>query len=81
MPKQKTNVEVITDIMEYSEFGALAQMFVIDALTKAAKRVAEAPWPEISKAFEGNQMISARAWQGVAKEIQAKLDAAYAKAR
>jgi hypothetical protein len=34
MTDRKTNMDVITEIMEYSPYGALSQMFVIDALLK-----------------------------------------------
>ena len=71
MSKRKTNVQTITDIMEFSSFGALAQVFVMDALAKAAERVASAP-PE---AFENwdNQLIAPEMWRGVAEEIRLKL--------
>jgi hypothetical protein len=67
-----TNVEVITEIMEFSRYGALAQMFVMDALSKQARAVADAP-PE---AFEGDgwKLVNPQAWRGVAREIAGKLD-------
>ena len=70
--RRQTNVEAITEIMEFSRYGALAQLFIIDALSKQARAVADAP-PE---AFEGEgwEMVSGKAWQGVAREIADKLD-------
>jgi hypothetical protein len=70
--RRQTNVEAITEIMEFSRYGAMAQMFIIDALNKQARAVADAP-PE---AFEGEgwEMVSGKAWQGVAREIADKLD-------
>lgn len=79
MAKQKTNVQIVKDIMEYSNHGALVQMFVIDALTKWSKMVADKPIEELREQFGENAFISADAWQGVAKEVQAKLNAAYGK--
>ena len=69
--RRQTNVEAITEIMEFSRYGAMAQMFIIDALNKQARAVADAP-PE---AFEGEgwEMVSGKAWQGVAREIADKL--------
>lgn len=69
---KRTNIEVVTDLMEFSEYGALAQIFVIDALSK---------WSEIikdkdPKEFE-NPLISGQAWVGVAQEINRKLNARY----
>ena len=70
---RKTNVEAVVDLMEFSRYGAVAQLFVVDALGKQAKRVADAA-PE---AFAGmnNGFINQAAWQGVAREIVQKLDA------
>lgn len=70
---RKTNVEAVVDLMEFSRYGPLAQLFVVDALSKHAKRVAEAS-PE---AFAGMDkgLINQAAWQGVAREIAQKLDA------
>ena len=68
-----TNVEVITELMEFSRYGALAQMFIMDALSKQARAVANAP----AEAFEGEgwEFVNGEAWQGVAREIADKLDA------
>lgn len=72
--RRATNVEAITEIMEFSRYGALAQLFIIDALSKQARCVADAP-PE---SFQGEgwqgSMISGTAWQAVAREIADKLD-------
>lgn len=67
-----TNVEAVTDIMETSKFGALAQLFVIDALEKWSARVANAK-PEELASMNDSFGPSAAAWQGVAREIQGKL--------
>ncbi|RMX08214.1 hypothetical protein D8I35_03630 [Corticibacter populi] len=67
-----TNVEFVTELMEFSPYGALAQMFIIDAIAKHAKAVAQAT-PE---KFE-SAMLSGEAWIGVAKDINAKLKAHY----
>lgn len=79
MAKQMTNVECVTDIMEFSRFGALAQAFVMDVLSKHARQVAETPIEALREAFGENPMIGADAWQGVAKEIHTKLEAHFAR--
>ncbi|CAG9257986.1 conserved hypothetical protein [Burkholderia diffusa] len=71
MPKPTTNLECITEIMTFSRYGALAQAFVMDALSQHAARVAQTPLSEL----QVNPMISARAWHGVAQEIHTKLEA------
>lgn len=66
-----TNIEFITEIMTLSQFGALAEIFVLDALTKFTKQVVEAT-PEDLRAMD-NCLIRSVSWQGVAREIQHKL--------
>ena len=69
-PRRLTNVEFVADLMEHSRYGALAQLFVIDALWK---------WSEIiSKADPkscGNAIMDGKGWVAVAKEIREKLEA------
>lgn len=75
MPKPKTNIDFMCDLMDFSHFGPLAQMFVIDALSKWSEKIANTPIEELRGAFEGNPLIGAEAWQGVARGIKEKLDA------
>lgn len=66
--KPQTNLEFVSQLMRFSQFGAMAQVFVIQALDQYSKAVAESD----PKEFD-NQLIHAEVWQGVAKEIQGKL--------
>lgn len=68
MAKPQTNVEFVTQLMEFSRFGALAQIFVIDALDKWSAKVAAANPADVDSA-----LINGEAWVGVAREIQQKL--------
>jgi len=72
MNDRKTNIEFITDLMDFSNFGPLAQMFVIQALTVYSAKVAQADPDKMD-----NALVSGAAWVGVAKEIKAKLDSHY----
>lgn len=65
----ETNVEFVTRIMEFSNYGALAQIFVIEALRRWSDIIAEA-----DPAAVDTPMIAGHAWVGVAKEIKAKLE-------
>lgn len=65
-----TNVEFVKDLMEFSNYGALAQMFVMDALAKWSDRVSKADLAQFGSA----SIVSPEAWIGVAKEIKAKID-------
>lgn len=57
--------------MRFSNFGALSQLFIIDAIQKHAERVGAAP------AIPDSPMISGEAWKGVAREIAERFAANY----
>jgi hypothetical protein len=65
-----TNIEKVTHIMSYSNYGALAQMFVMDALHKWSAIVSRASPKEVDNGF-----VNGEAWIGVAMEIQKALQA------
>ncbi len=46
-----TNLECLTEIMTFSRYGALAQAFVMDALSKHAERVATVPLETLQEQF------------------------------
>jgi hypothetical protein len=69
--KRQNNVEFVIDMMKFSRYGAMAQLFVLQALDQYSHAVANAP-PE---SFAGSEhLINARTWQGVAKEIAQKME-------
>ena len=68
MRKPPTNVEFVTELMEFSAHGALIQAFVMQALEQYAKRVA-AMTPEALD----TPMVSGHAWHGCAVEVRDKL--------
>ncbi|WP_339534753.1 hypothetical protein [Pseudomonas hunanensis] len=72
LQKPVTNVDVLVELMEYSKFGPLAQMFIIDTVARKARAVADADPATV--AWDGG-LVSFEAWQGVAREIADKLDA------
>lgn len=72
MAKRLTNEQFVKQIMNFSNFGALSQMFVIDALMQHSKAVAAAD----PKMFD-SALLNGEAWVGVAKEIQQKLEEQY----
>lgn len=74
-----TNLECLTEIMTFSRYGALAQAFVMDALSKHAERVATVPLETLQEQFGVHPLISVEAWQGVAQEIQTKLETHFAR--
>lgn len=70
-----TNVEFVTDMMQFSRFGPLAQMFVLDALTKQATTVANLTKEQLAPMKDS--IVAPEAWQGVAIEIRDKLNTRY----
>src|SRR5580704_11860746 len=64
-----TNLEKVTHIITFSNYGALAQCFVMDALHKWSDLVRKASSDNISNGF-----ISGEAWIGVANEIHDRLN-------
>ncbi len=79
MQKRMTNLECLTDITEFSRYGALAQAFVMDALSKHAEHVAKLSLDELQKQLGDHPLISAPAWHGVAQEIHMKLESHFAR--
>jgi hypothetical protein len=65
-----TNIEKVTHIMSYSNYGALAQMFVMEALHKWSGIISKASPEQVDNGF-----VNGEAWIGVAKEIQKALQA------
>lgn len=73
MPKVKnqpeTNIEFVTRIMDFSNYGPLTQLFILEAIRNWSDLVAEADPSKVD-----TPMISGHAWVGVAREIKAKLE-------
>jgi hypothetical protein len=70
--EKMTNQEFLKSIMNSSNFGALSELFVIDALIKHSEAVSKA-----DPSTAGNGFIPGSAWVGVAKEISQKLSTKY----
>lgn len=75
--KRTTNIQAVTGMMNYSQYGALAQVFIVEAIRRYATQVIENEAKLLEEMRE--HMISGEAWVGVAKEINGKLDQHLAK--
>lgn len=73
-PKNETNVEFVTKLMEFSNHGPLAQLFVLDALEKWSKIIASKDASDLD-----SPMICGAAWKSTAQEINDKINARFAK--
>jgi hypothetical protein len=63
-----TNIEKVAHVMTYSKYGALSQMFVMDALHQWSRIISNAPPERLDNGF-----VHAEAWIAVATEIQEAL--------
>ncbi len=82
MKKRKTNIEFVKDLMNFSPYGALSQIFVIQAIEHYAKEVNQEltdKWlDENDKNEEGKiPLVCNRAWRGVADNIIERLKQQY----
>jgi len=70
--KNTSNVDFVKSIMEFSNHGPLAQVFVIEALRNYCENVLAdtSEWPATS-------LISQQAWKAIAYEIQMKANSKY----
>lgn len=66
-----TNTELVVEMMEYSNFGALSQLFIMEAIRKEADRIAATKPEQYDK--EQWDYISVEVWIAVANEISKKI--------
>ena len=74
--QRMTNVEFVTELMEFSQCGALSQIFIIDAIMKHADAVAKADAEKLD-----HPLIRGQAWIACAQEIKARMEAQYGRGR
>jgi hypothetical protein len=78
MKKPKTNIEFVKDLMNFSPYGGLSQVFVIQAIQYYCQEVTNQMTDEWLKADEERRdgkmsLINNRAWRGVAEDINKRL--------
>lgn len=66
------NTEFVTDLMDFSRCGPLAQVFILDAIGKHAGRIASARPQDVD-----HPLIAGAAWIAAAREIRDRIDEAY----
>lgn len=76
MKPSKTNVEFVTEMMEFSRYGALTQAFVLEAVDKYAQQVIAKQ--EDLKVSMKDHIVRPVTWIDIAKEVHAKCKARYA---
>ncbi len=70
--KDETNEQFIVRMMNFARSGPLMQMFIIDALMKQARAVAQSDMKD-----DGKGLINLDAWKRCAVELDAELTKMY----
>lgn len=71
--KPITNVEFVTELMEYGIHGALRQVFIVEALRFYSEIISKSVPSEQSQ----NTFINPQAWKEIAIDINQKLESKY----
>jgi hypothetical protein len=74
-PEPKTNMEFVYDLMNFSPFGSLSQLFVIQAIGNYAEAIAKQPKPPV----DTSAMINPRAWHNCAEDVLKRWEGKYGK--
>lgn len=68
--KRKTNEQLLKQLMTQSRYGAVSQMFILQALLTFSRDVVAR-----QDELEGNLIVHREAWIGVATEIKTAIEA------
>lgn len=68
MTERKTNVDFVTHIMEYSDYGALKQAFIISALDVYSRMCIRD-----DEECKVSGFIDPQTWQDIAREVNSEL--------
>ena len=71
--RKMSNIEFVVELMQFSRYGPLAQMLIIDAIIKYSAVVAAATDP----APYTNGLIDGRLWIECGRDIKRQLDEFY----
>lgn len=73
MSQRQTNVEFLTDLMEFSPLGPLTQAFIVHTLHVGARQIADDPNPS---RFD-SAVLDGTYWQQIAKHVADRMDEFY----
>lgn len=68
--RMRTNVEMVTEMMEFSDYGALSQVFIMSAIQSYAKTISSGERPTEA----GDSIISNQGWFDVAVDTLKRLE-------
>lgn len=69
--KLESNKDLLDDLMTYSPYGSLSEVFIMEAVHSYAKGVTEA------SALSLSSPVITNAWQGVAEDILKRMNEFY----
>lgn len=70
LPKiRRTNEVMVQDLMRRSEFGAIGQVFIVEAIRYYSEKIANSPTPQTA----GEGVISAITWHQIACDVDKRL--------
>ena len=70
---RQTNIEFLTDLMDFAKTGPMVQLFVLDAVGKHARRIVENE-AEVLESMK-DSFVRGESWVAAAKEIKEAFDA------
>ena len=68
--RRRTNIEFLQDLCNFSDHGALAQCFILQAIQIYAEKVARSTPDQ----YPATSIVHPEAWIGVAREIASKFE-------
>lgn len=70
---KRTNEMMVKDLMNFSPYGALGQVFIVEAIRYYAEQVSSQPRPDDNP----HQFINPQAWHDIANDVKKRLDDNY----
>jgi hypothetical protein len=70
MAQPQSNEEIVLNLLRFSPYGALGQIFIMEAIREYANNVSAIDPATIT----GTAFINPEAWVGVAKDVKQRLE-------
>jgi hypothetical protein len=78
MRKQpECNLDLITDLMTYSKFGPLSEVFIMTAIQKYTEQITSLTHGELMRQMGEHPIIKPTTWSDMAHDVQQRMDAFY----
>ena len=78
MSERMNNEEFVADLMSFSPYGALGQVFIIECITKWSALMAEQDDEACDRVTKkSNGFVDGFTWREIAKDVQARCNEQY----